>query len=157
MARFVAHNRMGGTQQAITTTFKTQINIVGAAAKRARLWKMDYGPEGSPNATDCGIVYEIATKDATTAGTSTALTVAKVNPADGAATLVVNANYTAEATTFTSFWVDSVNQRASGFFQAFDQDSAIVLPATANFGLGVRALSATNIGTVGISIMYEEM
>lgn len=157
MAFYTVHNRLGGTQQNLGATFKTIVNIVGAATFRTRLWEVDVGPDGAPNATDCQIVYDIANKDATTAGTGTAVTPNKTNPADRAASLVVNANYTAEPTTFTSSLSLALNQRASQRWIAYGPDQTLVMAATASLGLGVRALSPTYAAPVLVSAMYEEV
>ncbi len=100
----------------------------------------------------------MANKDATTAGTASAtVTPQKVNPADRAATLVVNGNYTAEATTFTSALTIALNQRASQRWVAFGPDQALIMPATASFGLGIRALSPTYAANALADLIYEEV
>jgi len=158
MANYTVHNRLGGAQQNLTTTFKTQINIVGAATFRARMWGLMVGADGAPNATDCQIVYDIASKDATTPGTAGgAATPNKTNPADRAAGLTVNTNYTAEPTTFTSVLAIALNQRASQRWVAFDANQTIVMAATASLGLAVRALSPTYASLALASIEYEEL
>lgn len=157
MANYVAHNRLGGTQQNLSTSFKTLLNVVGATSYRARIWGLMVGADGAPNATDCQIVYDIASKDATTAGTGTAVTPNKANPADRAAGLTVNANYTAEPTTFTSVLAIPLNQRASQRWVAYDANQCIVMAATASLGLGVRALSPTYASPALATIEYEEV
>jgi hypothetical protein len=148
---------MGGTQQALSSSFKTILNIVGASGARARISEISLGPDGAPNATDCQIVYDIASKDATTAGTGTAVTPQKEDPAARAATLAVNANYTAEPTTFTSVKSIALNQRASMVWQVADKEQMLILPATASLGLGVRALSPTYTNNVLVGYVYEEI
>lgn len=157
MANYTVHNRLGGTQQNLSTSFKTLLNIVGATTFRARMWGLMIGADGAPNATDCQIVYDIASKDATTAGTGTSVTPNKTNPADRAAGLTVNANYTAEPTTFTSVLSIALNQRASQRWVAFDANQTIVMAATASLGLGVRALSPTYASPALASVEYEEL
>jgi hypothetical protein len=158
MARYSANNRMSGTQQALSTSYKTLVNIVGATTFRVRLWELTMGADGAPNATDCQIVWDIANKDATTAGTASAnITPQKTNPADRAATLTVSGNFTAEPTTFTPYLTMALNQRASQRWVAFDQDSAIVMAATASIGLGVRALSPTYASNGLADVIYEEV
>jgi len=150
------HNRQAGTQQAVSSAFKTMVNLIGATTRRAQLWEMSGGPEGTPNSTDCSIDWDIANKDATTAGTGTAATPAKVNGDDGAAVLTASVNYTAEATTFTTLWNKSVNQRATVEFRAYNENEALIMQKTASIGLGVRALSATYTGTVLCAVRFAE-
>jgi hypothetical protein len=157
MAFYSANNRMAGSQQALSTSYKTLLNIVGATTFRARLWEFTVGADGAPNATDCQIVWDVANKDATTAGTGSATTPQKVNPADRAATLVVTGNFTAEPTTFTSALTLALNQRASQRWVAFGPDQALVMAATASIGLGIRALSPTYAANALADIVYEEV
>ena len=158
MAFYTVHNRLGGTQQNLTTTYKTLVNIVGATTFRTRLWDVMVGPDGAPNATDCQIVYDVANKDATTAGTAgAAVTPNKTNPADRTATLVANVNYTAEPTVFTSNLPLALNQRASQRWVAYGPDQCIIMAATASLGLGIRALSPTYAAPVLATVMYEEV
>jgi hypothetical protein len=156
MALYSVHNRMAGTQQALTTTFKTMANLIGATTRRAQLWEASFGADGAPNATDCQIVWDIASKDATTAGTGTSATIQKLNPADGAAQLTASVNYTAEPTTFTSLMSLALNQRASQRWVAFGENQAIIMPATLNFGLAVRALSPTYVNNGLANLIFAE-
>lgn len=156
MALYSLHNRMAGTQQNLSTSFKTLINIIGATTRRAQVSEFMVGADGAPNATDCQIVYDLASKDATTAGTGTSATPGKTNPADGAAQLTALVNYTAEPTTFTSLLSLALNQRASQRWVAFGESQAIVMAATASIGLGLRALSPTYAAPALGSMMFAE-
>ena len=158
MALYSANNRMSGTQQALTTTYKTLLNAVGATTFRLRLWEVSMGADGAPNATDCQIAWDVAIKDATTAGPASAnVTPQKLNPADRAATLVINGNMTAEATTYTPTIGFALNQRASQRWVAFGPDQCLILAATASIGLGIRALSPTYASSALADIIYEEV
>ena len=158
MALYSSNNRTGGAQQVLTTTFKTQLNIVGATTFRTRIWEFSMGADGAPNATDCQIVYDVGNKDATAAGTpGAAATISKLNPADRTATLVVSPNYTAEGTVWTPNVTISLNQRASQRWVAFGPDQGIVMAATASLGLGCRALSPTYASNVLVDFIYEEV
>lgn len=156
MALYSLNNRMAGTQQAMTTTYKTLINIIGATTRRAQVWEVMVGADGAPNATDCQIVYDVSTKDATTAGTGTSTTPGKLNPADGAAVLTASGNYTAEATTFTSLMTLALNQRASQRWVAFGENQCLVMAATVSLGIGVRALSPTYAANALANVIFAE-
>jgi len=158
MARYALHNRAAGTQQAVSTAYKTLVNIIGATTRRARMWQVAFGADGAPNATDCQMVWDLCTKDATTAGTGTSATsnIIKLNSADGAPQLTAAVNYTAEPTVFTSVFNFAINQRASQLWTAFDQDQCVVMPATANFGLAVRVLSPTYTNNALATMVFEE-
>jgi hypothetical protein len=156
MALYSLDNRQAGTQQAVATAYKTLVNVIGATSRRALLWDLEVGADGAPNATDCQIVWDVANKDATTAGTGTAATPRKNNPADGAAQLTASVNYTAEPTTFTAAMTIALNQRASQRWVAFGPDQCIIMPATLNFGLACRALSPTYTGNALANMQFAE-
>jgi hypothetical protein len=156
MGVYSLNNRMVGAQQALTTTMKTQVNLIGAATRRALVWEFMVGADGAPNATDCQIVYDVATKDVSTAGTSTPATPVKTNPADGAAVLTAAVNYSAEATVYTPMVSLALNQRASQKWTAYGPDQMLIMAATATIGLGFRALSPTYAANVLVNVMFDE-
>ena len=74
MARYHVDNRMAGSQQAVSTTYKTALAVTAATATlcRGRAVSFKIGPDGAPNATDCQIIYTVERQ--TAAGTSSAAT-----------------------------------------------------------------------------------
>jgi hypothetical protein len=159
MAQYTLSNTMGGTLQAIAGTAKTLSAVISGTAARARVWDVEVGADGTYNATDCSIRFDIARKDATTAGTSTSVAAASlppVNPADPVAVLAGAVNYTAEPTTYTSLLPLPLNQRASQRWNATSADQCLVSAATLNFTIGVRALSGTFTGNCIATIIFDQ-
>lgn len=152
MARYAINNLLAGTQQNLSTAFKTIVYTVaatGATTLRRGWWdEIDVGQDGAPNATDCTIVWSI---DRTTAdGTGTAITPAPNETNDAAALLTNKANYTAEptVTSATTLLPLALNQRQNARWKVFDLAQALVIPATNLAGLVMRAKSATFTSTV---------
>lgn len=158
MAIYSVNNRLAGTQQNISTTFKTIVGLSAATAslRRGRLWRMAFGADGAPNATDCQIVYDIARM--TAAGTSTVATPTAPDGTAVAADAVANVNYTVEPTVTATSTLKafSLNQRASQIWTAFDKDDTLVWPATNLAGLVARALSPTYASPVLITTDFED-
>lgn len=159
MAKFHVDNRLAGTQQSITTTFKTQVILSAATATlcRGRIYEMNFGADGAPNATDCNIVYDVSRS--TTIGTGTAATPLAVNPADVASRAVGTVNLTAEPTVTAASTVfnQTLNQRCSQSWKAYDPDAMLVWPATNLNGLSFRALSPTYATNILANIFYEDL
>ncbi len=155
MGRYSVNNRLAGTQQANTTTFKSQISTAAATATLCRGSAIDvsFGADGAPNATDCQIVYDISRL--TTAGTATALTPLALDNALGAAGTVAQGNFTVEPTITgtSSMYMIALNQRASlrVFF-----DQGLRWPATNLNGLVFRSLSPTYTGNTSYTVMFDE-
>lgn len=158
MALYSANNRLAGTQQALTTTFKTQMSLTAATAtlRRAWIYEWEVGADGAPNATDCAIVYDWSRQ--TAAGTSTSATPNPLDSADTAAGTVATVNFTAEGTITAASSLMSValNQRNSQRWIARDEKSALIIPATNAAGIAARALSPTYASTVVVTEMFAE-
>ena len=158
MAQYSINNRLAGTQQVLTTTFKTQLSLTAATAtlRRAWIYEVEVGADGAPNATDCAIVYDWSRQ--TAAGTSTSTTPNPLDAADTAAGTVGTANFTAEPTiTATSSLMSlALNQRNSQRWIARDDKSALIIPATNLAGIACRALSPTYASTVVVTEMFAE-
>lgn len=160
MALYSINNRLAGTQQALTTTFKTQMSLTAATGaatlKRGWIYEWEVGADGAPNATDCAIVYDWSRQ--TAAGTSTSATPNPLDSADTAAGLVCTVNFTAEGTITAASSLMSValNQRNSQRWIARDEKSALIIPATNLAGIAARALSPTYAATVVVTEMFAE-
>src|SRR5438477_11053808 len=100
-------------QQAVATTFKTQVEMLSAGSGRGQLFELNVGPDGVPNVTDCSIVYDVSRATATCTGVAAIIN--PMNPADGASRTTGKINATAEGTVTANSMVWSVilNQRAS--------------------------------------------
>lgn len=158
MPLYVTNNRLAGTQQNLTTTFKTIVALTAATAtlRRGKLMELAFGADGAPNATDCQIVYDVSRQ--TGAGTSTAATPNPKDPADVAAGTVGAVNFTAEGTitAASSLFSKALNQRASQIWSARDEANALIWPATNLAGLAARALSPTYGAPVLIETVHLE-
>ena len=158
MARYYVDNRMTNAQQAITTTYKTQVAVwssSGTVARRGRCVAVSVGPDGAPNATDCQIVYTVERQTAD--GTSTAVVPSPRFPADVASDMVAHNAYTAEGTYTLAQWSRSLNQRASMQWAAQDYDAMILWPATNLAGLNILALSPTYNSNVLGGMEFEDL
>lgn len=153
MPRYSANNRIGGTQQANTTTFKTQLSLTGSTGGRGSLVDLSVGADSVPNATDCQIVYDVSR--CTAIGTGTAITPNPVDNVSGAATSVATGNHTAEptVTAASSLYSVALNQRSSlrVFF-----DQGLRWPATAGAGLAIRSLSPVYGGNTLVTAIFDE-
>src|SRR6266567_9208895 len=155
MAAYTITNQNAGTQQNLSTAYKTLLSIGAAtgATTLRRGWVMEWeiGANDVPNSTDCPINWDISVM--TAAGTATLLTpqVNDIGGADAAALLVYNANYTAEptVTASSSLWFMGLNQRASYRIQMRDEWSAIVVPAVNLKGPVMRAKSPNYASIAG--------
>src|SRR5262245_22073639 len=121
-------------QRAVANPTKTAIGLtVGGTTYRP--WIFD-GWVGS-SATPADNAIEWLGQRYTAAGTSTAVTPMALDPADPAATSTTGVNHTVEPT-YTAgaiLWHIGINQRATQRFQ-LDPDAPLVIPATANNGIG---------------------
>lgn len=152
MARYALNNLLAGSQQNLSSAYKTicyNVAATGATTLRRGWWdEVDMGADGSPNSTDCAIAWSI---DRTTAdGTGTSATAAPTETNDAAALLTYKVNYTAEptVTSATSLLPLAMNQRQNARWKVFDLAQALVIPATNLAGLVMRAKSPTFASTV---------
>lgn len=158
MARYHVDNRFGGTEQNITTTYKTQTAVWALTATlcRGRAVGVAIGADGAPNATDCQIAYAIQRMTANgTAGATTA-TPNPIVPGDVASRSGAGVNYTAEGTYTLPIWERVLNQRASMQWVAQDTDAMLLWPATNLNGLALMSLSPTYASAVFGGLDYED-
>jgi len=157
MAKYSASNQLGGTAQNLSTAYKTILSLraITATLRRAWLYELLFGADGLPNATDCAIVYDVSRQ--TVDGTATAVTPVALDPADAASGSQTDVNYTAEGTitAASSLLAVSLNQRASQRWVAAP-GSELVVPATNDAGLAVRAKSSTYTSTVVVPALFWE-
>lgn len=160
MALYAVNNRLTGAQQALTTTFKTQLALTAATGaatlKRGWIFEWEVGADGVPNAVDCAIIYDWSRQ--TAAGTSTAATPNPLDPADTAAGLVASVNFTAEGTitAASSLMAVALNQRNSQRWIARDEKSAMIIPAVNLAGIACRALSSVYTGNALVNQHFAE-
>ena len=158
MPLYHSDNRLAGTPQNLTTTFKTILALTAATAslRRGKLMELMVGPDGAPNATDCQIIYDVSRQ--TAAGTSTATTPNAKDPADTAGGTVGAGNFTAEGTitAASSVLLIPLNQRASQKWSASQEVDGLIWPAINLAGLAIRALSPTYAAPVDVSVTHLE-
>lgn len=162
MAAFTISNLNAGSQQNLSSSYKTILSVGAAtgATTLRRGWLMEWeiGADNVPNATDCPISWSVDTM--TAAGTATSLTplVNDIGGGDAAALLSYLANYTAEPTVTASsnLWYLPLNQRASYRVQMRDEWSAIIVPAVNLKGPVLRAKSPNYASTVGWRALIRE-
>jgi hypothetical protein len=155
MARYSSNNGLGGTQQAISGTYKTLLALTAATATltNGKVFDALFGTNGTP--ADNYMEYDISRQ--TAAGTSTAVTPTLLDSANRAAGTVANANFTAEGTitAASSLLYIGVNQRASYRWVAAP-GSELIIPATNLAGFAFRARSGGYTGTATVTLMHEE-
>lgn len=121
-----------GTQ---TVAGKTILTIVSTATIRPRLLACIYSQVGVVS-TDSQ--WQVQGKRFTAPGTTTGLTPASTDSADPAATFTAGSNATVEPTytANTTFQDLGINPRSTFRWVAYDPRDEIIMPATANNGLG---------------------
>lgn len=157
MALYSSNNEMGGTQQAISTAYKTLISLTAETTTlgvgRGFAYDVLFGTAGTP--ADNSYVFDISRQ--TAAGTATAAVPVALDPADVAGRLTADLNYTAEGTITAASSVLNVaiNQRASYRWVAAP-GSEIVIPATDENGIALRAKSAAGTAIATGTIFHRE-
>jgi len=162
MALYAASNQLAGTEQSITTTYKSQLSVTAATGattlRRGWIYEFELGADAVPNSTDCPISWDVSVQ--TAAGTSSAVTPnpLDIGGGDAAALLTYSANYTAEGTVTanSSLFYMALNQRASQRVIFRDEKSSIIVPAVNLKGPVFRAKSPNYAATVGVQIYISE-
>lgn len=155
MADFAANNSLAGTQQNMSSTYKTVLYVTAAASnpRRGKIYDVLVGTNGTP--ADNYMEYDISRQ--TASGTASVVTVNALDPADSTLTSLCGANATGEGTITASssvFYV-GVNQRASYRWVAAP-GSELVWPATANNGFAQRTRSGAYTSTVTSALLVQE-
>lgn len=155
MAGYSASNLLGGTQQAVSTSFKTLLALMassGVSLQRFKLEEFKFGFDGTPadNAYTCDVSRMSAD------GTATSVTPTKIDPADGAFLGLATANHTVEGTVTAASRLDGWggNQRATLRWVAAPGQQLIV-PATNLAGLVFRVKSPGYTGTATVDAVVS--
>jgi hypothetical protein len=155
---YTVHNRQAGTQQNLTTTYKTLVSLTAATAtlRRAQIERVYAATDGAPNATDCQVVLDVSRQ--TAAGTGTSATPTSQDPADAASDTVALVNLTVEptVTASTSVLGRVFNQRGSVEWCAWDRDDMLIIPATNLAGFAHRMLSPTYALPAFICVNFQD-
>src|SRR5262245_4348036 len=161
MALYAANSRNAAivSAQTLTTTNKTIINLTAQTTglERGFVYEFDVGADGTPNATDCAIVWEV--HRCTSIGTGNPGTSTLLDGADSLSSIVSTVNNTIEPTgmtTQTAVYSLAANQRASYRWVVNPGGPGeLVIPATNVNGLAFEAKSATYASTVIVSTFYR--
>ena len=140
-------------QRAVSSPTKSLLGLTGATTIRPNVYDLYLGSSATP--ADNAILWYI--QRYTAAGTSTAVTPSALDPADPAATSTAGQNHTVEPT-YTAgaiLFHLALNQRAS-VRAALDPMAPMVVPATANNGLGLYPVHASFTGNVDSTIYFAE-
>ena len=141
-----------GLQDTNTTTFKTIMELLGAATVRWNLYDILMGASGTP--ADNALVYELIRLTAT--GTGTTVTGEPLDPGDPTALVLGEENATIEPTLAGIALIElPVNLRASYRWVAAP-GSEIVVAAVAGEGLMFRSKSAAYTGQTEATLFEEE-
>lgn len=157
MANFSVNNGLGGTLQAITSTYKTLLSATAqtTSLKRGKLYDVMFGTLGTP--ADQSYEFDISRQTAASSG-GTTVTPNPLDPADAAAFTVGTANPTGEGTitATSSLFYLGINQRASYRWVAAP-GSEIVWPATNLAGLAIRTRSVSGgTATATAHFLFQE-
>jgi hypothetical protein len=146
----------GGTQQATTATYMTQIALTAASATltSAAINDIEFGTAGTPS--DNYMEYDVSRQTAAGSGGTTA-TPNPMDLAKRASGTVAYCCATGEGTVTanTSVLYIPVNQRASYRWVAVP-GAELVIPATNLYGFALRSRSAAYTGKVGMTAIWVE-
>lgn len=154
MARYALSNTLAGSQQNLSSSFKT-IDLVTAATgattlRRGWIDEVEVGADGTINSTDCQVLWDWSVQ--TAAGTITSATPQPTpDGSDAAALLTYGVNATAEGTitAASTLLAFPTNQRQSQRVTWADfRMSPLIIPAVNLKGVAGRAKSATYASTV---------
>jgi hypothetical protein len=159
MARYAVSNVLAGSQQSLSTTYKTLIAVTAATGattlRRGWIDELEVGADGAAVSTDCQIVWNWQVQ--TAAGTATSTTPQPTpDGADAAALLVYNTNYTIEGTyaATSSLMAFSTNQRQSQRIAFADYRlTPLIIPAVNLKGIACTAKS-TNYTSTAVAQEY---
>lgn len=147
---------MGGTEQNMTTTYKTLVaaTAVTGALRRGKVNMIAVGADGT--AANNSMVYDVSRQ--TAAGTSTSATPVPIDPAEIAASTVGSVNFSAEGTitSNSSLWNIAINQQLSYVWQAVPDRGELIFPATNLAGLALRAKSGAYTSTATGHLQFIE-
>ena len=161
MALYAANSRNAAivSAQNLTSSNKTIINLTAQTTglERGFVYEFDVGADGTPNATDCAIVWEV--HRCTSVGTGNTGTSTLLDGADSLSSIVSTVNNTIEPTGMTSqtaLYSLAANQRASYRWVVNPGGPGeLVIPATNVNGLAFTAKSATYASTVIVGTCYR--
>lgn len=156
MPNYATNNGLGGSQQNLSSTYKSLLIVNSSSttqARRGRVYDLLMGTNGTP--ADNAVEFDVSRQ--TAAGTATAVTPNALDPADPACLAASSANATAEGTITanSSVFLIGINQRASYRWVAAP-GSELVFPATNLAGFAMRAKSPGYTSTADAAMLFQE-
>ena len=125
-------------------TYKTIVAATAATATltSAKVYEIGIGQDGTLNATDCQVVWDVSKQ--TAAGTSTAVTPVALDNSLRAAGTVGSANFSVEGTITpnSSVWSRPINQRGVWQWMAGEEGAMLIIPNVNLAGFALRAKSS---------------
>ena len=156
MGIYATNNQLGGSEQNLSSSYKTLVSVFATSGslRRAKVNMIAVGTDGA--AANNSMVWDVSRM--TVDGTGTAVTPNALDAADVAALATSKANYTAEPTVTanSSLWNDAINQQLSYVWQAVPDRGELIIPATANNGLVLRAKSGAYTSTATGHLQFIE-
>jgi hypothetical protein len=155
--KYSASNLLGGTQQNLSTAYKTIVSLTAESTTngvvRGKLYDVLCYADTAP--ADNTLNFDVSRQ--TAAGTCTGITQNALDPGDVAGRTAAEANYTAEGTITANSGLLPIglNQRGTMRFTV-SPGGELVWPATDENGLAVRAKSPAYTSTVVVETKFEE-
>lgn len=158
MAEYHIDNGLAGTQQAMSSSYKSLLEGLAATSglKSHRIYGFNIGPSGAPASADCE--YQADISRITVTGTGTATTPNPNDPNEAACSSTWKGNDTVEPTVTATSSVKYIpsNQRGAYGWITNDRSQMPMTKATNGTGMCVRAKSSGYTGTMGASVEFIE-
>lgn len=142
-----------GTQNT-TSSLITSLTAIRGASRRVRIYDFTIGSEAAP--VDNAIVH--TAQRFTAVGTAGAgVTPQSLDPADPASITTAGENHSIEPTYTANaiLWTMAANQRATYRWVAAP-DGELIIPDTANNGIGWRTIHSSFTGLVNVGVHFLE-
>lgn len=156
MAIYATNNQLGGSEQNLTSSYKTLVTVTATSGslRRGKVNMISVGTDGA--AANNSMVWDVSRQ--TAVGTATSVTPNALDPADVACLATSQANATAEGTVTanSSVWNCGINQQLSYVWQAVPDRGELVFPATAANGFALRAKSGAYTSTATGAFQFIE-
>lgn len=148
------------TQQNFSSSFKTLLEgHAVTSGRRFCLYEFEFGIDGTPNATDCSITWDVSRTTAAGTPNAAPIVAQPMDPADvSAAVTIFGCNHTAEPTVAVanSLFSLGANQRASYRWIAKDDKAGLWVAAVNLNGLRIAGKSATYASTAIATMHINE-
>jgi hypothetical protein len=138
----------------LSTSYKTLLGLTGGTTMRPAIYQM----QGGVTSTPADLALQWLVQRYTAAGTATAVTPNKLDPADPAAICTAGQTHTGEPTYVAgdSPFDLGFHQKASFIWQAWDQLAQIRIPATSANGVGIQSKAPSGTPVALATIHYDE-